>query len=200
VWRFRELLPFAPDSAIVTLARPNPLPARTTPSRTYCGAERGGAAPSIEGLNPSGSFKDNGMCAAFTHARMTGATKAACASTATPREPRDLRCRIRHAGHRFQSAAEDQLPQTVAALDTVRSPFRLKVTSTTRSDGCRKLSRQLGIYLVNSVNPFRLEGQKAIMFRVLEALAWEVPDWVVVPAGTLATCRPSRKHSANCAS
>ena len=49
----------------------------------------------------------------------------------------------------------------------------------------QQVSRQLGIYLVNSVNPFRLEGQKTIMYRVLEALQWEVPDWVVVPGGNL---------------
>jgi threonine synthase len=49
----------------------------------------------------------------------------------------------------------------------------------------QQVSRQLGIYLVNSINPFRLEGQKSVMFRVLEALAWEPPDWVVVPGGNL---------------
>src|SRR5207245_7483508 len=49
----------------------------------------------------------------------------------------------------------------------------------------QQVSRKLGIYLVNSVNPFRLEGQKTIMFRVLEAMRWEVPDWVVVPGGNL---------------
>ena len=49
----------------------------------------------------------------------------------------------------------------------------------------QEVSRQLGIYLVNSVNPFRLEGQKTIMFRILEALRWEVPDWIVVPGGNL---------------
>ncbi len=49
----------------------------------------------------------------------------------------------------------------------------------------KEVSAQLGIYLVNSVNPFRLEGQKTIMFRVLEALRWEVPDWIVVPGGNL---------------
>ncbi len=49
----------------------------------------------------------------------------------------------------------------------------------------QEVSKQLGIYLVNSVNPFRLEGQKTIMFRVLEALGWETPDWVVVPGGNL---------------
>src|SRR5262249_49926672 len=49
----------------------------------------------------------------------------------------------------------------------------------------QQVARRLGIYLVNSINPFRLEGQKTIMFRVLEALRWEVPDWVVVPGGNL---------------
>src|SRR5439155_11544533 len=49
----------------------------------------------------------------------------------------------------------------------------------------REVSDQLGIYLVNSVNPFRLEGQKTIMYRVLEALGWQVPDWIVVPGGNL---------------
>ena len=49
----------------------------------------------------------------------------------------------------------------------------------------QEVSRQLGIYLVNSVNPFRLEGQKTIMYRVLEGLRWEVPDWIVVPGGNL---------------
>ena len=47
------------------------------------------------------------------------------------------------------------------------------------------MARRLGIYLVNSINPFRLEGQKTIMYRILEALRWEVPDWVVVPGGNL---------------
>ena len=49
----------------------------------------------------------------------------------------------------------------------------------------QEVSKQLGIYLVNSVNPFRLEGQKTIMFRVLEALGWQPPDWIVVPGGNL---------------
>jgi threonine synthase len=49
----------------------------------------------------------------------------------------------------------------------------------------QQVARRLGVYLVNSINPFRLEGQKTIMFRVLEALAWEVPEWVIVPGGNL---------------
>jgi threonine synthase len=57
---------------------------------------------------------------------------------------------------------------------------------------------KLGIYLMNSVNPFRLEGQKAIMFRVLEALGWQVPDWIVVPGGNSATRRPLARPSKSC--
>src|SRR5439155_20084296 len=49
----------------------------------------------------------------------------------------------------------------------------------------QQVARRLGIYLVNSINPFRLEGQKSVMYRVLEALRWEPPDWVVVPGGNL---------------
>ncbi len=49
----------------------------------------------------------------------------------------------------------------------------------------KEASKALGIYLLNSVNPFRLEGQKTIMLRILEALDWQVPDWIVVPGGNL---------------
>ena len=49
----------------------------------------------------------------------------------------------------------------------------------------QQVAAKLGIYLVNSINPFRLEGQKTIMYRILEALRWQVPDWIVVPGGNL---------------
>src|SRR5262249_26318640 len=49
----------------------------------------------------------------------------------------------------------------------------------------QQVARKLGIYLVNSINPFRLEGHKTIMLGVLEALRWEAPDWIVVPGGNL---------------
>jgi len=44
---------------------------------------------------------------------------------------------------------------------------------------------KLGLYLLNSLNPFRLEGQKTIMFRIIEGLGWEAPDWIIVPGGNL---------------
>ena len=65
------------------------------------------------------------------------------------------------------------------------SPSRSPAISTTPCSAFSRWLSKLGIYLVNSINPFRLEGQKTIMFRVLEALRWEVPDWIVVPGGNL---------------
>jgi threonine synthase len=56
-------------------------------------------------------------------------------------------------------------------------------------DDCMKqvqaVCSQLGLYLLNSLNPFRLEGQKTIMYRIIEGLNWEVPDWIIVPGGNL---------------
>ncbi len=49
----------------------------------------------------------------------------------------------------------------------------------------QQVAKRLGLYMMNSINPFRLEGQKAIMYRVLEGLNWQVPDWIVVPGGNL---------------
>jgi threonine synthase len=81
VWRFRELLPFAPPEMIVTIGEGQTLLQPSERVAKYVGVESGKLHLQYEGLNPSGSFKDNGMTAAFTHARMVGAKKAACAST-----------------------------------------------------------------------------------------------------------------------
>src|SRR4029079_3723685 len=81
VWRFRELFPFAPNDAIITIGEGQTLCRRADAVAAYCGLSAGRLFLQYEGMNPSGSFKDNGMSAAFTHARMTGATLAACAST-----------------------------------------------------------------------------------------------------------------------
>jgi len=64
----------------------------------------------------------------------------------------------------------------------------------------QEVARKLNIYLVNSLNPFRLEGQKTIMYRVLEALRWEAPDWIVVPGGNLGNVSAFGKALGNCSS
>jgi threonine synthase len=81
VWRFHELLPFAPPDQIVTVGEGQTLLQQADGVASYIGVQPGRLFLQYEGLNPSGSFKDNGMSAAFTHARQVGAQRAACAST-----------------------------------------------------------------------------------------------------------------------
>src|SRR6476620_3246860 len=81
VWRFRELFPFAPDDKIMTIGEGQTLGRRAGSVAAYGGMTPGRLFLQYEGMNPSGSFKDNGMTAAFTHARLVGARRVACAST-----------------------------------------------------------------------------------------------------------------------
>src|SRR5205823_5863104 len=81
VWRFHELLPFAPPEQVVTLGEGQTLLLPSPRVAKFVGLQAGKLFLQYEGMNPSGSFKDNGMTAAFTHARTIGAKRAACAST-----------------------------------------------------------------------------------------------------------------------
>ena len=84
VWRFRELLPFAQPEQVLTIGEGQTILQRADTVAPYVGVQPGKLFLQYEGMNPSVSFKDNGMTAAFTHARMVGARRAACASTETP--------------------------------------------------------------------------------------------------------------------
>ncbi|MFM7035166.1 MAG: pyridoxal-phosphate dependent enzyme, partial [Planctomycetia bacterium] len=81
VWRFHEMLPFAPRESVVTIGEVQTMCPPSDGVARYVGVQPRRLFLEYEGLNPSGSFKDNGMSAAFTHARMIGARRAACAST-----------------------------------------------------------------------------------------------------------------------
>ena len=140
-----------------------------------------------EGMNPSGSFKDNGMTAAFTHARMVGATRAACASTGNTSASLAMYCAVTRQmkGIIFIGSGKISYGKLSQALDYGALTVQIAGDFDDAMARVKEVAKELGIYLVNSVNPFRLEGQKTIMFRVLEALRWEVPDWIVVPGGNL---------------
>jgi threonine synthase len=140
-----------------------------------------------EGMNPSGSFKDNGMTAAFTHARMVGARRAACASTGNTSASLAVFCSATGLMRAviFIGSGKISYGKLAQALDHGALTVQVAGDFDDAMLRVQQVSRQLGIYLVNSVNPFRLEGQKTIMFRILEALGWQVPDWVVVPGGNL---------------
>ncbi|MGI9430128.1 MAG: threonine synthase, partial [Bythopirellula sp.] len=140
-----------------------------------------------EGLNPSGSFKDNGMTAAFTHAHTIGAKRAACASTGNTSASLALYCGVSKLMQAiiFIGSGRISYGKLSQALDYGALTIQIAGDFDDAMQRVRQVSEQLGIYLVNSVNPFRLEGQKTIMYRVLEGLGWEVPDWIVVPGGNL---------------
>ncbi len=138
-------------------------------------------------MNPSGSFKDNGMTAAFTHARMVGARRAACASTGNTSASLAVFCSATGLMRAviFIGSGKISYGKLAQALDHGALTVQIAGDFDDAMQRVQQVSRQLGIYLVNSVNPFRLEGQKTIMYRILEALRWEVPDWIVVPGGNL---------------
>lgn len=193
VWRFRELLPFFRDEAnIVTVGegRTNLQDARLLAQEV--GLKPGNLLLQYEGLNPSGSFKDNGMTAAFTHANLVGAQRVACASTGNTSASLALfAAQSERTGIVFIGSGKIAYGKLSQALDYGAKTLQIQGDFDTCLRNLRTIvtqRRELGIYLMNSFNPFRLEGQKTIMYRVLEALNWEVPDWIVVPGGNLGNC------------
>ncbi len=187
VWRFHDLLPFAPLEQVVTVGEGQTILQQADAVASYVGVRSGGLFLQYEGMNPSGSFKDNGMTAAFTHARMIGAKRAACASTGNTSASLAMYCAVtRHMkAVIFIGSGKISYGKLSQALDYGALTVQIAGDFDDAMVRVREVARDLGIYLVNSVNPFRLEGQKTIMLRVLEALRWEVPDWIVVPGGNL---------------
>ena len=187
VWRFRDLLPFAPPEKIMTIGEGQTILQKADQVATYVGLNPGCLFLQYEGMNPSGSFKDNGMSAAFTHAQMVGARRAACASTGNTSASLAVYCSATGLMRAviFIGSGKISYGKLAQALDYGALTVQIAGDFDDALRRVQEVSRQLGIYLVNSVNPFRLEGQKTIMFRILEALRWEVPDWIVVPGGNL---------------
>jgi len=187
VWRFHELLPFVPIRQCVTIGEGQTLLLPADGVAEYAGLKPGRLYLQYEGLNPSGSFKDNGMSAAFTHARFVGAKRAACASTGNTSASLALYCSVTKLMKAliFIGSGKISYGKLSQALDFGALTVQINGDFDDAMARVTEVSQELGIYLVNSVNPFRLEGQKTIMYRVLEALRWEVPDWIVVPGGNL---------------
>jgi len=186
VWRFRELLEFCPPEHCVTIGEGQTLLQQNDGVAGYVNSNAGNVFLQYEGLNPSGSFKDNGMAGAFSHAHMIEVNHVACASTgntsasvALYAHACGMKCTVFIGSGRIAygklSQALDYGAQTIQILGDFDDCMRR----------VKEVCRNKHLYLVNSLNPFRLEGQKTIMFRVLEALRWQAPDWIIVPGGNL---------------
>jgi threonine synthase len=139
-----------------------------------------------EGLNPSGSFKDNGMAAAFSHAKMVDAKSCACASTGNTSASMSLyahSCGLKSTV--FIGSGRIAFGKLSQAMDYGAQTIQIRGDFDDCMRHVQAVCGRLGLYLLNSLNPFRLEGQKTIMYRVLEQLGWDVPDWIIVPGGNL---------------
>lgn len=193
VWRFREMMPyFRDESDVVTIGEGRTMLQNATLLADYIGMKPGCVMLQYEGLNPSGSFKDNGMTAAFTHAKMVGAKRVACASTGNTSASLAMFASLSSMqGVVFIGSGKIAFGKLSQALDYGAMTLQVQGDFDACLYRVRQITTQvpkLGIYLMNSVNPFRLEGQKSIMFRILEALGWEAPDWIIVPGGNLGNC------------
>jgi threonine synthase len=185
VWRFKELIHQAvPPGCVVSHPEGN------TPLLFRPGLAEWAGIEEIrfkhEGHNPTASFKDRGMTVGVTQARWIGARAVACASTGNTAA--SMAAYAAQAGLPTfvlvpaGKIALGKLAQTLAygaRVLAVRGDF----------DACLRLvegaSGRLGFYLLNSVNPFRLEGQKTIVLETLQQLGWSPPDWIVLPGGNL---------------
>jgi len=184
VWRYRELLPFDEAAPFVALFEGNTPLYSAARSAKYCGLD--GLRLKHQGCNPTGSFKDTGMTAAVTQAVVLGARTAVCASTGNTAA--SLAAYSARAG--LQAAI--LLPRgqiTPSKLAQSMDYGALVCEIDGNFDDCMRLILELGddpsIYIANSINPFRIEGQKTVAFEMMEQCAWQVPDHVVVPGGNM---------------
>lgn len=184
VWRFSEAVLPTAGAHILSYPEGN-TPLLASPAvATWAGARD--LLLKHEGLNPTGSFKDRGMTVGVTQARRVGARAVACASTGNT-----AAALAAYAALAGLSALVIVPKGQVAAGKLAQALAYGARTLLVRGnfDDCLELvdqaSERLGVYLLNSVNPFRLEGQKTIVLELLQQLAWEPPDWIVVPAGNL---------------
>lgn len=198
VWRFRELINFSQintenlsqcakvlvslDGAEGRLSRPY----KMTKVSEFVGMKSDNLYLQPEGYNPSGSFKDNGMSTALTHAKMLGVKKIICASTgntsasaAMYASNEGIECDVLIPKGEVAPGKLGQAFQFGAQVIEIEGNFDDALSASLKE------VKKSGAYTVNSINPFRLEGQKTIVYRVLEHLKWEPPDWIVYPGGAL---------------
>ena len=139
-----------------------------------------------EGENPTGSFKDRGMTGGLTQARFLGVDRVACASTGNTSAA--LASYAAAAGLQGVIFFEDKniaLGKLSQAIAYGATCVQISADFDRNLELVREVSDRMGIYVLNSINPFRLEGQKSIMFEVIQQLQWHAPDWIVVPGGNL---------------
>ena len=198
VWRFRDLLNFCQidtedidecsknlvsmDGAEGRLSKPYHM----SKVADFVGLEHENFWLQPEGYNPSGSFKDNGMSTAVTHAKLVKIKKIICASTGNTSASaamyaanENMECDVYIPAGEVAPGKLSQAFQFGSQVIEINGNFDDALAASLEK------ANEVGGYTVNSVNPFRIEGQKTIVFRALERLDWNPPDWIVYPGGAL---------------
>src|ERR671911_1450904 len=198
VWRFRDLINFyaidienfdecarvlvSLDGAEGRLSRPYQM----SKVADYADMKHNCFMLQPEGYNPSGSFKDNGMSTAVTHAKMLKVKKLICASTGNTSASaamyaanENMECDVYIPKGEVAPGKLGQAFQFGAQVIQVDGNFDDALSSSLKD------AKEYSGYTVNSINPFRIEGQKTIIYRALEHLEWNPPDWIVYPGGAL---------------
>ena len=198
VWRFRELLNFCQidtfnveecSKYLVSLDGAEgrqSKPYHMSKAAKFVGISSGNFWLQPEGYNPSGSFKDNGMATAVTHAKLVNAKKIVCASTGNTSAAagmfaanEGIDCDVYIPAGQIAPGKLSQAYQFGAQIVEVDGNFDDALKQSLED------AKKFGGYTVNSINPFRIEGQKTIPFRAIEYLKWDAPDWIVYPGGAL---------------
>ncbi len=186
VWKFSKLLPPIPAESIVSRWEGNNPLYTDQRLADYAGLGDGQFSIKHEGHNPTASFKDRGMTVAVSHAKAVGARVIACASTGNTSA--SLASYASAAGIPSLVLVPEgkislgKLAQTIAygaKVVQVEGDFDVALKL------LRELTSTYDVYLANSVNPFRPEGQKTIVFEILDDLDWRVPDVIALPGGNL---------------
>src|SRR5450755_4070418 len=185
VWRYREMIPFLePLDEVVTL-REGHTPLLPAPrAAAYGGLDA--LTFKHQGFNPTGSFKDNGMTCGVAQALRLGMTRVACVSTGNTSA--SMAAYASAAGLKpviFIPHGNIAFGKLAQALEYGAKTIQVEANFDQILALVRQLAERLGIYLLNSINPFRIEGQKTIMAEMLDQRDWVTPDWVVLPGGNL---------------
>ncbi len=185
VWRYRELLPFEGDSRRAVTLREGNTPLLEAPiAAKYGGLDR--LVFKHQGFNPTGSFKDNGMTCGATQAVRLGMKRVACVSTGNTSA--SMAAYASAAGLEpivFIPHGNISYGKLAQALEYGARTLQVEANFDQILALVRELAERLGIYLLNSINPFRIEGQKTIVIEMLDQRDWNPPDWIVLPGGNL---------------
>jgi threonine synthase len=185
VWRYREFIPFLDDYRHARTLREGNTPLLDGRlAASYGGLD--GLAFKHQGFNPTGSFKDNGMTCGVAQAVRLGVERVACVSTGNTSA--SMAAYASAAGLRpviFIPHGNIAFGKLAQALEYGARTLQVEANFDQILALVRQIAERLNIYLLNSINPFRIEGQKTIMLEMIDQRDWRAPDWVVLPGGNL---------------